>query len=54
MIYAYVGAMLVAAILIVLAALAIAMLTKAVGYGLRRRPVALMEIYDEQQEQRAL
>ena len=54
MIYAYVGAMLVAAILIVLAALAIAMLTKAVGYGIRRRTVALMEIYDEQLEQRAL
>lgn len=54
MIYAYVGAILVAAILIVLAALAIAMLTKAVGYGIRRRTVALMEIYDEQLEQRAL
>ena len=53
MIYVYIGAMLAAAVLIVLAVLAIVMLTKAVGYSVRRRTAALMEVYDEQLEHRA-
>lgn len=54
MIYAYIGAMLVAVVLIIFAVLAIAMLGKAVGYSIKKRTVALMEIYDEELEKRAL
>lgn len=53
MIYVYIGAMLAAVVLIVFAVLAIVMLTKAVGYSVRRRTAALMEAYDEQLERRA-
>lgn len=50
MIYAYIGAMLAAVLLIVLAVLAIILLARAVEYSVRRRTAAVAEDYGEQLE----